>query len=71
MKEVSVYFFAPMWSTAVQITANPSAAHLQSSVPAYFIAGEFGPIAPAFTSSSTVNLPTITASFCTSGPRVV
>jgi len=40
-------------------------------VPLNFIAGEFGPIAPAFTSSSTVNLPTITASFFTSGPRVV
>jgi hypothetical protein len=67
MKEVSVYFLAPMWSTAVQITANPPAAHLQSSVPVYFIAGEFGPITPAFSSSSTVNLPTITASFSTSG----
>src|SRR5271156_2600585 len=44
MKEVSVYFLAPMWSTAVQITANPPAAHLQSSVPVYFIAGEFGSV---------------------------
>jgi hypothetical protein len=52
----------------VQITANPPAAHLQSSVPVYFIAGEFGPITPAFSSSSTVNLPTIIASFSTSGP---
>jgi hypothetical protein len=55
-----------MWSTAVQISANPPAAHLQSSIPVYFIAGEFGRITPAFSSSSTLNLPTITASFSTS-----
>jgi hypothetical protein len=58
-------------SVASQITAKPPAVHLQSSVPLNFVAGEFGPIAPAFTSSSIVNLPTITASFSTSGPRVV
>jgi hypothetical protein len=54
-----------------QITPKPPAVHLQLSVPLNFIAGEFGPIAPAFNSSSIVNLPTITASFFTSGPGVL